>query len=158
MKKLALVAFFVLFSQTLEASENELVGVWDTHTYVVEGKNHALDGIIIFTENYFAGTAYSSFSGGEMDDSNANAGTYTIDGNKVTFQQQVQIHIRPGDKKEPIFYGKDVPGRSNLRGRRRQSDYLLPVGFQVPRQTPRVVRPAGVKILGCSEPSGQTPI
>ena len=81
----------------------------DTHTYVVEGKNHALDGIIIFTENYFAGTAYSSFSGGEMDDSNANAGTYTIDGNKVTFQQQVQIHIRPGDKKEPIFYGKDVP-------------------------------------------------
>lgn len=109
MKKLALVVFLVLFSQTLEASENKLVGVWDTHTYVVEGKNHALDGIIIFTENYFAGTAYSSFSGGEMDDSNANAGTYTIDGNKVTFQQQVQIHIRPGDKKEPIFYGKDVP-------------------------------------------------
>ena len=109
MKKLALVVFLVLLSHTLEASENKLVGVWDTHTYVVEGKNHALDGIIIFTENYFAGTAYSSFSGGEMDDSNANAGTYTIDGNKVTFQQQVQIHIRPGDKKEPIFYGKDVP-------------------------------------------------
>jgi len=109
MKKLVLVAFLVLFSQTLEASENRLIGVWDTHTYVVEGKSHALDGIIIFTENYFAGTAYSSFSGGEMDDSNANAGTYTIDGNKLTFQQQVQIHIRPGDEKEPIFYGKDVP-------------------------------------------------
>ena len=109
MKKLALVAFLALFPPSLEASENELVGVWNTHTYVVEGKSYALDGIIIFTKNYFAGTAYSSFSGGEMDDSNANAGTYTIDGNKVTFQQQVQIHIRPGDEKEPIFYGKDVP-------------------------------------------------
>ena len=109
MKKLVLIAVLVLFSQTLEASENRLVGAWDTHSYVIEGKNHPLDGIIVFTENYFAGTAYSSFSGGEMDDSNANAGTYTIEGNNVTFQQQVQIHIRPGDEKEPIFYGKDVP-------------------------------------------------
>ncbi len=109
MKKLVLIAVLVLFSQTLEASGNKLVGAWDTHTYVIEGESHSLDGIIIFTENYFAGTAYSSFSGGEMDDSNANAGTYTIDGNNVTFQQQVQIHIRPGDEKEPIFYGKDVP-------------------------------------------------
>ena len=109
MKKLVLIAVLVLFSPALEASENKLVGAWDTHSYVIEGKSHALDGIIIFTENYFAGTAYSSFSGGEMDDSNANAGTYTIEGNNVTFQQQVQIHIRPGDEKEPIFYGKDVP-------------------------------------------------
>ena len=109
MKKLVLIAVLVLFSPALEASENKLVGAWDTHSYVIDGKSHALDGIIIFTENYFAGTAYSSFSGGEMDDSNANAGTYTIEGNNVTFQQQVQIHIRPGDEKEPIFYGKDVP-------------------------------------------------
>ena len=109
MKKLVILAFLVLFSGTLEASDPELIGVWDTHTYVVQGKEHSLNGLIIFTEKYFAGTGFSNFTGGELDDSNANAGTYTTDGNKVTFQQQVQIHIRPGDEKEPIFYGKDVP-------------------------------------------------
>jgi hypothetical protein len=39
---------------------------------------------------------------------NANAGTYRTKGNKLIFMQQVQAHIRPGDEKEPIFYGKGV--------------------------------------------------
>lgn len=111
MKKVlfSMVFGLLLVAHVTEASDQSIIGVWNTHTYVVQGKEHELDGLIIFTERHFAGTGFSKFSGGEMDDSNANAGTYRVEGNKLLMQQQVQIHIRPGDEKEPIFYGKGVP-------------------------------------------------
>jgi hypothetical protein len=104
---------FALLTSTLavsaaEGADPRLVGVWSTLTYVIEGKEHPMDGIFIFTEKHFAANAYFRISGGDMDDANANAGTYATEGNKLVFQQQVQIHIRPGDAGEPLFYGKGV--------------------------------------------------
>lgn len=90
------------------AADPRLFGVWKTLTYVVEGKDHPMDGLFIFTERHFSANAFFRISGGNLDDLNANAGTYRTEGDRLIFMQQVQAHIRPGDVREPIFYGKGV--------------------------------------------------
>lgn len=91
-----------------EAADPRLQGVWSAETYVIEGKEHPMEGIFIFTDRHFSANTFFQVSGGEMEDANANAGTYHTEGDRLVFMQQVQIHIRPGDAKEPLFYGKGV--------------------------------------------------
>jgi hypothetical protein len=98
----------VVVASPLNAADSRLVGVWDTEVYKVAGKDYPMDGIFIFTETYFSANAFFRVSGGKQDDLNANAGTYHTDGNRLVFMQQVQAHVRPGDEKEPIFYGRGV--------------------------------------------------
>lgn len=98
-----------------QAPDPRLVGVWKTLTYIVDEVEHPLDGLFIFTDRHFSANVFFQLSGGDMEDSNANAGTYRIDGDTLTFEQQVQIHIRPGDSDEPIFYGRDVDEASKYR-------------------------------------------
>ena len=95
-------------SAEAQAADPRLRGVWSTRAYVIDGKEHPMDGLFIFTDRHFSANAFFRVSGGERDDANANAGTYRTDGNKLIFMQQVQIHIRPGDQTEPLLYGKGV--------------------------------------------------
>jgi hypothetical protein len=108
----AIVLFFLVAlaapQVSSEAADPRLFGVWATRSYVIEGKDHAMDGLFIFTQRHFSANAFFQVSGGKLDDLNANAGTYSTEGEKLIFMQQVQAHIRPGDPKEPIFYGKGV--------------------------------------------------
>jgi hypothetical protein len=91
-----------------DAADSRLVGIWSTETYVIDGKEHPMEGIFIFTDRHFSANTFFRVSGGEMEDANANAGTYRTEGDRLVLMQDVQIHIRPGDPKEPIFYGKQV--------------------------------------------------
>ena len=47
-----------------------------------------------------------NLSGGPIDDANGNAGPYVADGRQIVFTQWVQVHVRPGDAKEPILSRK----------------------------------------------------
>ena len=111
----AVVLSLAARAHAAEAPDPRLLGVWKTLTYVVEGVEHPLDGLFLFTERHFSANVFFRLSGGEKDDSNANAGTYRVEGDTLTFEQQVQIHIRPGDEQEPIFYGKDVDEAAKYR-------------------------------------------
>ena len=91
-----------------EPADPRLFGVWSALTYVVEGKENPMDGLFLFTERHFSSNAFFRISGGKLDDLNANGGTYRTEGDRLVFMQQVQAHIRPGDAKEPIFYGRGV--------------------------------------------------
>ena len=42
-------------------------------------------------------------TGNPIDDANGNAGPYVADGRQIVFTQWVQVHVRPGDAKEPIL-------------------------------------------------------
>jgi len=97
----------VPFSRS-DAADSRLVGIWSAQSYVIEGKENPMEGIFIFTDRHFSANTFFRVSGGEMEDANANAGTYHTEGDRLVFMQDVQIHVRPGDSKEPLFYGKRV--------------------------------------------------
>jgi hypothetical protein len=109
MKRMLTLMLLLMLTATIAgASDSRLVGVWNVVTYELEGKDVPMDGLFIFTDKHFSANTFFRVSGGELDDMNANAGTYRTEGDKLIFMQQVQAHIRPGDEKEPIFYGKGV--------------------------------------------------
>jgi hypothetical protein len=87
-----------------------------------------MDGIFIFTERHFSANAFFRISGGRQDDLNANAGTYHTEGDRLVFMQQIQAHIRPGDPKEPIFYGKGVEEAATYRIEGDRLAILFPSG------------------------------
>ena len=63
-----------------------------------------MNGLFIFTESHFATTVRYRQTSTELDDSNANTGTYRTEGNKLILTSDLAAHIRPGKKEEPINY------------------------------------------------------
>ena len=86
------------------ADDHELVGVWKPLNYHIAGKDHPMDGLFIFTEKHFATNVRYQQTSPELDDSNANAGTYRTEGNKLILTSDLAAHIRPGKSEEPIHY------------------------------------------------------
>ena len=91
---------------SLAADGHDLVGVWKPLNYHIAGKDHPMDGLFIFTENHFATIVRYRQTSTELDDSNANAGTYRTEGNKLFLTSDLAAHIRPGKKEEPINYNQ----------------------------------------------------
>ncbi len=88
------------------ADGQDLVGVWKPLNYHIAGKDHPMEGLFIFTENHFATNVRYQQTSMELDDSNANAGTYRTEGNKLLLTSDLAAHIRPGKKEEPIHYNR----------------------------------------------------
>lgn len=85
------------------AEDPRLVGAWKAVTYRISGTDHPMDGVFVLTPRYYAAAIRFRISGGPHDDSNGNSGPYTADGKNIVFTQWVQLHLRPGDKKDPIL-------------------------------------------------------
>jgi hypothetical protein len=85
------------------AEDRRLVGAWKALTYVIDGTPHQMHGLFIFTDGHYSANVRFKLSTGPIDDANGNAGPYTADGKRVVFSQWVQIHVRPGDAKEPVL-------------------------------------------------------
>ncbi len=130
MKRICFGFLFSLFliSSPGSASDPQLVGVWKTLKYQIQGEDYPLDGLFIFTGRHFSANVFFRLSGGELDDMNANAGTYRTSGEKMVFMQQIQSHIRPGDEKEPIFYGKGVEEVASYRVEKDRLLIIFPSG------------------------------
>lgn len=91
------------------AGDGRLEGAWKGVTYHIAGRDYPMEGIFIFTPKYFSSNVLFKLTNGPADDANANGGPYTADGKQIVFTQWVQIHLRPGDRKEPIFSMKGAP-------------------------------------------------
>jgi hypothetical protein len=92
---------------SVAADGQDLVGVWKPLNYHIAGVDHPMDGLFLFTENhYFATNVRYRQTSTELDDSNANAGTYRTEGNKLFLTSHLAAHIRPGKKEEPINYSQ----------------------------------------------------
>ena len=91
------------------AEDTRLEGAWKGVTYRIAGRDYPMEGIFIFTPKYFSSNVLFKLTNGPADDANANGGPYTADGKQIVFTQWVQIHLRPGDRKEPIFSMKGAP-------------------------------------------------
>jgi hypothetical protein len=80
-----------------------LVGAWKAMTYEINGTGHPMQGLFIFTKNYYSANVRFKLGDGPVDDANGNAGPYSRDGSRIVFKQWVQVHVRPGDKNEPVL-------------------------------------------------------
>lgn len=80
-----------------------LVGAWKAVTYEINGVEHPMQGLFIFTKNYYSANVRFKLGSGPMDDANGNAGPYTRDASQIVFKQWVQIHVRPGDTTQPVL-------------------------------------------------------
>ena len=123
MKKLLIAGLaLVLWSApTARADDSRLVGAWKAVIYTIDGVDHPMEGLFIFTaHHYSANVRFNYTSKGPIDDANGNAGPYSADGKQVVLTQWVQMHVRPGDKKEPILSrkGPDEAASYHLEGKR----------------------------------------
>ena len=85
-----------------DAPANELYGVWAPTTYVLNGKDHALTGIMIITPRYFMGNAtYKSSATGV--DANANSGPYYLEDGHIVLNQWMQLHYRTENPSENLL-------------------------------------------------------
>lgn len=91
---LALLALLLAAVPT-GAETDRLVGPWKAVTYVMEGKDHPVEGLFIFTPRYYSANIRFTAQRGAVDAANGNAGPYTADRNQIVFTQWVQIHVRP---------------------------------------------------------------
>ena len=102
-RKVVVLLLIALPSLAL-ADDARLVGTWKAVTYVVNGQQYPMQGLFIFTKHHYSANVRFRMSGtGPIDDANGNAGPYSADGRRVVFTQWVQIHVRPGDAKEPVL-------------------------------------------------------
>jgi hypothetical protein len=98
-----LLSFALAVAAPPVAQDRSLVGAWKAVTYEINGVGHPLQGLFIFTKNYYSANVRFKLGDGPVDDSNGNAGPYTRQGSRIVFTQWVQVHVRPGDKDTPVL-------------------------------------------------------
>ena len=114
MKRLGLIVFILvaLGGGPASADDPRLVGAWKAMIYTISGVDYPMDGAFIFTARYYASSIRFQMTKGPSDDANGNSGPYTADGQTLVFTQWVQLHLRPGDKKEPVLSHKGPDERA----------------------------------------------
>ena len=109
MKKLLIAGLLLVVcgAPRVQAEDSRIVGLWKAVSYTIDGVDYPMEGLFIFRAHYYsANVRFNYTSKGPIDDANGNAGPYTADGKQVVLGQWVQVHVRPGDKKEPILSRK----------------------------------------------------
>ena len=105
-QRLLFVVVLLLSAAASPAAQNpdrRIIGVWKAVTYEISGTPHPMQGLFIFTKNYYSANVRFKLSSGPVDDSNGNAGPYKLDNKQIVFTQWVQIHVRPEDEKQPVL-------------------------------------------------------
>jgi hypothetical protein len=100
---IALVALGVSAATSPVDQDRGLIGAWKAVTYEVSGVEHPMQGLFIFTKNYYSANVRFKLGEGSIDDANGNAGPYARAGNRIVFKQWVQVHVRPEDRNQPVL-------------------------------------------------------
>ena len=87
MKPAALLIVVGAFASVpVSAQTPEVRGAWAAQTYVMRGgAEHRVEGRIFFTESDWQVVYFVVDEGGEVRRGSAEGGTYTLDGNSLTF-------------------------------------------------------------------------
>lgn len=111
----ALVALGLSTAASPIDQDRALVGAWKAVTYEINGVAHPMHGLFIFTASYYSANVRFNLDGGPVDDANGNAGPYRRVGHRIVFEQWVQVHVRPGDKNQPILSRQGPDEASDYR-------------------------------------------
>lgn len=104
MKRLISISTVLTIAILLSAHGNDdrLRGPWRPIIYHIYGVDIPMEGLVIFTQKHFSSNVQFELTKGLIKDGNYNAGQYETQGDKIIFRQCIQIHLRPGDKEDPI--------------------------------------------------------
>ena len=61
------------------AQDHALVGAWKAVTYEINGVEHPMQGVFIFTKSYYSANVRFKLGNGPIDDANGNAAVYPVD-------------------------------------------------------------------------------
>lgn len=75
--------------------DNPLYGTWEPKTYIIQGVEYQLSGLMIITPGYMSANTIFKLSEESPGDANANAGPYELEGNTMVLDQWMQLHWRP---------------------------------------------------------------
>lgn len=100
----------VLISTVVRAGDHDsrLYGTWRVTTYVIDGKSHPVDGLMIITPDYFMANTIFDLDKDGVPEANANSGPYVIEDNKIVLNQKMQLHWRPKNGAEN-FLRREIP-------------------------------------------------
>jgi hypothetical protein len=110
-----MLSFALSVAASPVAQDHDLVGAWKALTYEINGVGHPMQGLFIFTKTYYSANVRFNLGQGPVDDANGNAGPYTRKGSRIVFTQWVQVHVRPGDKDNPIVSREGPDEASDYR-------------------------------------------
>jgi len=125
-----IVAIVLIFCSAAPAATegHRFVGAWKALTYVIDSKEHPMEGLFVFTQRHYSANVRFKLGHESIDAANGNAGSYSIDGKRIVFAQWVQVHIRPGDPKESILSRKGPDEVSEYRFEGDRLILLFPSG------------------------------
>lgn len=112
MKRYTLILILgFLGTSAFAGQDNPLYGVWKPVTYIIQGVEYPLTGLMIITPGYMSANTVFKFSEDSPGDANANAGPYVLEGNKMVLNQWMQLHWRPLHQHNPKehFLAQNIP-------------------------------------------------
>jgi hypothetical protein len=68
---------------------SELEGAWQTERYVVKGRSHDIEGVLLLTGGRWATLYFVPTSAGPWG--SAEAGAYSVDGDRLTFHHELML-------------------------------------------------------------------
>jgi hypothetical protein len=127
-RKSAWAVVLLLGCLSARAQSGSLVGAWKAVAYEIAGVPHPMHGLFLFTAHFYSANVRYHLAGGPVDDANGNAGPYQVRGNEIVFEQWVQVHVRPEDKKEPILSREGKPEHSKFHLDGNRLSIIFPSG------------------------------
>lgn len=112
MKRITLLVLMIGLNFSVSAEQdNPLYGVWKPTTYIIQGVEYPLTGLMIITPGYMSANTIFKLSEDSPGDANANAGPYVLEGNKMVLNQWMQLHWRPLHQDDPKehFLAQNIP-------------------------------------------------
>lgn len=112
MKSFVILILAVFLAPSASADQHDaLQGTWKPVSYIVDGVEYPLSGLMIITPGYLSANTLFKLSDESPGDANANAGPYELHGDKIIMNQWMQLHWRPQHEDDPEqhFLAQDVP-------------------------------------------------
>jgi hypothetical protein len=123
-----IIIVFLLGCFPAGAQSGSLVGAWKAVAYEIAGVSHPMHGLFLFTPHFYSANVRFRLAEGPLDDANGNAGPYQIHGDEIVFEQWVQVHVRPEDKKQPVLSHEGTPEHSKFHIDGKQLSINFPSG------------------------------
>jgi hypothetical protein len=84
---IAMAIAIAVFATPVSAQDSDVQGAWNAETYIMSaGAEHRVEGRIFFTESDWQVVFFVVDDHGEIRRGSAEGGTYTLDGDALTFR------------------------------------------------------------------------
>ena len=138
-RSIGLSILFTLLAGThpLSANDARLLGTWKTLTYTTQEVEYPLEGLMVFTPNYFSSNAMFKKGGNPQEPTaDSNWGPYRTDSGKLYFTPRMQLHLQVGAPDSTFVRGgADETARYEVVGNRLTIHFSAGSSYLLERMT-----------------------